>query len=130
MMHPLFALILFLAGATEGKSVLLFDDAAEASYLDLGSGGAGAGDRIVWITHDYKKSRPDGLKAARDQWSISCERRTFSIFSIVEYGRDGKVLSATAVPLAQREPMPVPSGGTVRRVYDIVCGGGGAAGED
>lgn len=131
MMLPLLA-VLLASALPGGASVKLFEDSAEASYLDVEAGGRGGPERIVWITHDYKKPRRDGMKYTRDQWSISCARRTFSIFAVVEYSGSGKVLSATAIPLDQRRPIAIPSGGRMQRVFDIVCSGrsDGAAGED
>ena len=124
------AALLLAVPVPGGTSVKLFEDDAEASYLDIEAGSPGRPEKIVWITHDYKKPAKDGRKYTRDQWSVSCDRRTFSIFAVVEYNGSGKVLSATAIPLSQRNPMPIPSGGRMQRVYEIVCGGGGAAGED
>jgi hypothetical protein len=110
-----------LAAAPGGMSVKLFEDEAETSYLDVEQGDRRGSERIVWITHEYRKKRADGIKYSRDQWSISCERRTFSIFAVVEYDARGRVIRADAIPLEQRRPNPIPAGGRMETVFRIVC---------
>lgn len=120
MLAPL-AILLLAASAPTGLSIKLFEDTTEASYLDVEPGDRRGADRIVWITHDYRRPRADGMKYTRDQWSISCQRRTFSLFAVVEYRGDGRVIRASAIPVEQRQPNPIPPGGRMEAVFRIVC---------
>ncbi len=79
-------------------------------------------DEMVWIRHDYRQPRADGVRSIRDQWHFNCARRSFTIFALVTYDGNGRMIRAQAIPPEERQAAPVVPGSRMERVFNAVCG--------
>ncbi len=100
----------------------LFAEADETTFVEKSFRPRRGSDGMVWIRHDYAQPRAGGVRSVRDQWQVSCERRSFTMFALVSYDSKGKILRAQAIPPEDRQAAPIVPGSRMERVYKAVCG--------
>ncbi len=76
---------------------------------------------MVWIRHDYARPRANGVTSIKDQWHVSCRDRSFTIYAMINYDRNGRILSTSAIPADQRHAAALVPGSRMERVFSAVC---------
>lgn len=100
----------------------LFQEADETTYVEQSFRPRRGSDGMVWVRHDYSRPRSEGILSARDQWQVSCERRSFTMFALVTYDARGRIVRAQAIPPEDRQAAPIVPGSRMERVFRAVCG--------
>ena len=114
---------LFAASAADSAGwIKLFEEADETTLVEQSAGGSVGSDGMVWIRHDYGHPREGGVHSLRDQWHVSCDRRSFTMYALVSYDSKGRIIRAQAIPPEDRQAAPVVPGSRMDRVYKAVCG--------
>jgi hypothetical protein len=114
--------LLGLGAAGPAGWTRLFEEADETTFIEQSHGARRTPDGTVWIRHDYARPRAGGIRSLRDQWQVSCARRTFTMYALVSYDSKGRILRAQAIPPEERQAAPVVPGSRMERVFRAVCG--------